>query len=92
MKAPAASGLYMIIVNFATSSWTVTPYTGPANLFIVGGATPGSWTNPVPVPSQQFTQNTKGIFQLTLPLTANESYLFTRKWRLEPRNMEVLCQ
>ncbi|MEI9912101.1 MAG: hypothetical protein WDO71_22080 [Bacteroidota bacterium] len=76
MKAPATSGLYMIIVNFATSSWTVTPYTGPANLFMVGGATPGGWTNPVPVPSQQFTQNTKGIFQLTLPLTANESYLF----------------
>lgn len=76
MKAPATSGLYMIIVNFATSSWTVTPYTGPANLFIVGNATPGDWTNPVPVPSQQFTQNTKGIFQLTLPLIANNSYLF----------------
>lgn len=76
MKAPATSGLYMIIVNFATSSWTVTPYTGPADLFMVGGATPGGWNNPVPVPSQQFTQSTKGIFQLTLPLTANESYLF----------------
>jgi starch-binding outer membrane protein SusE/F len=75
LKAPAASGLYMIIVNFATSSFTVTPYTGPSNLFIVGDATPGGWTNPVPVPSQQFTQNTTGIFQLTLPLTADKSYL-----------------
>lgn len=76
MKAPATSGLYMIIVNFATSSWTVTPYTGPSNLFIVGDATPGGWANPVPVPSQQFTQTTTGIFQLTLPLTADKSYLF----------------
>jgi starch-binding outer membrane protein SusE/F len=76
MKAPATSGLYLIIVNFATSSWTVTPYTGPTNLFIVGGATPGGWTNPVPTPSQQFTQNSTGIFQLTLPLTADQSFLF----------------
>ena len=75
LKAPATSGLYMIIVNFATSSFTVTPYTGPSNLYIVGDATPGGWTNPVPLPSQQFTQNTTGIFQLTLPLTADKSYL-----------------
>ena len=76
MKAPPTSGLYLIIVNFATSSWTVTPYTGPSNLFIVGDATPGGWTNPVPTPSQQFTQNTTGIFQLTLPLNADKSFLF----------------
>jgi hypothetical protein len=76
LKSPATSGLYMIKVNFATSSFTVTPYTGPSNLYIVGDATPGDWNNPVPLPSQQFTQNTKGIFQLTLPLTANKSYLF----------------
>ena len=76
MKAPPTSGLYLIIVNFATSSWTVTPYTGPSNLYIVGDATPGGWDNPVPTPSQQFTQNTKGIFQLTLPLNADKSFLF----------------
>jgi hypothetical protein len=76
MKAPATSGLYLIIVNFATNSWTVTPYTGPSNLYIVGDATPGGWTNPVPVPSQQFTQTTTGIFQLTLPLTADNAFLF----------------
>lgn len=76
MKAPATSGLYLIIVNFATSSWTVTPYNGPSNLYIVGDATPGGWANPVPLPGQQFTQNTTGIFQLTLPLTADKSFLF----------------
>jgi hypothetical protein len=76
MKAPATSGLYLIIVNFATSSWTVTPYSGPSNLYIVGDATPGGWSNPVPTPAQQFTQNTTGIFQLTLPLTGGKSFLF----------------
>ena len=76
MKAPSTSGLYLIIVNFATSSWTVTPYAGPSNLFIVGDATPGGWTNPVPTPSQQFTQSSTGIFQLTLPLSADKSFLF----------------
>ena len=50
--------------------------TVPAELFIVGGATLGSWNNPVPVPSQQFTLTSPGIFELTVPLTSNQSYLF----------------
>ncbi len=49
----------------------------PANLFIVGGATPGSWNNPVPTPSQQFTQVSPGKFEIaSLQLTANQAYLF----------------
>ncbi|MCC7402242.1 MAG: SusE domain-containing protein [Chitinophagaceae bacterium] len=72
--APATTGLYSIVVNFATNTYTVTPV--PANLFIVGDATPGGWANPVPTPSQQFTQATPGVFQLTLPLTGGGSYLF----------------
>ena len=80
MKAPSTSGLYLIIVNFATSSWTVIPYTGPSNLYITGDATLGGWMAGngvgVPVPSQQFTQNTTGIFTLTLPLNADKSFLF----------------
>jgi starch-binding outer membrane protein SusE/F len=76
MKAPATTGWYTIIVNFATSSWTVTPYTGPSELYIVGDATPGGWANPVPDPAQKFTETNKGIFTLTLPLTADKSMLF----------------
>lgn len=72
--APAASGLYSIVVNFLTHSYTVTPV--PANLYIVGDATAGGWNNPVPTPSQQFTQTSTGIFQLTLPLTSGKAYLF----------------
>lgn len=79
--APSTSGLYKIIVNFATNSYTVTPYSGtlPANLYIVGDATAGGWANPVPTPSQQFTQVSNAEFQLTIPLTSGKSYLFLPK-------------
>jgi hypothetical protein len=73
--APSTSGLYKIIVNFATNSYSVTPYTGPSSLYIVGDATPGGWANPVPAPSQQFTKIKEGEFQLNIPLTAGGSYL-----------------
>jgi hypothetical protein len=50
--------------------------TPPANLYIVGGATPGGWNNPVPVPSQQFTQVSPGKFELaSIALTAGQEYL-----------------
>jgi hypothetical protein len=74
--APSTSGLYMIVVNFATNSYTVTPYAGPSNLYIVGDATAGGWNNPVPTPSQQFTQTGTAEFQITIPLTTGKSYLF----------------
>jgi len=74
--APSTSGLYMIVVNFATNSYTVTPYSGPSNLYIVGDATAGGWNNPVPTPSQQFTQTGVAEFQITIPLTSGKSYLF----------------
>lgn len=50
----------------------VTPV--PSNLFIVGGATPGGWGNPVPVPSQQFTK-AGNAFTITIQLTAGQEYL-----------------
>ncbi len=76
--APAASGLYEIIVNFQTGSYTVTPYanTIPDNLYIVGDATPGSWDNPVDLPSQQFTKIDATSFGIILNLNAGASYLF----------------
>ena len=77
--APATSGTYKIVVNFETNTYTVTPFTGltiPDNLYIVGDATPGGWANPVPTPSQQFTQLDNATFQITLPLVGTGSYLF----------------
>lgn len=78
--APATTGKYKIIVNFVTNTYTVTPYTGvdiPANLFIIGDATPLGWNNNSGLsPTQQFTQINNSEFQLTVPLTAGNSYLF----------------
>ncbi len=76
--APATSGLYQIIVNFQTGKYTITPFTAsiPTNLYIVGDATAGQWNNPVPVPSQQFTQLDAGSYGIVVNLTAGKSYLF----------------
>ena len=81
LKTPAASGMYKIIFDFQQGKFTVTPYTGTlaTDLFIVGNATPGGdaagWNNPVPVPSQQFTRVNSSLFELTIALNANKSYL-----------------
>jgi hypothetical protein len=76
--APAASGLYEIVVNFQTGTYTVTPsaITIPDNLYIVGDATAGGWNNPVPTPSQQFTRIDAVSFGIIVDLTAGKSYLF----------------
>ncbi len=76
---PTTSGLYKIVVDFIKGTYTVTALTTnpiPANLYIVGDATAGGWNNPVPVPSQQFTQVSNGDFQITVPLVSSGSYLF----------------
>ncbi|HET7898096.1 MAG TPA: SusE domain-containing protein, partial [Flavisolibacter sp.] len=72
--APATSGLYRILVDFATNSYSVMPV--PDNLYIVGDATAGGWSNPVPTPSQQFTKNGTGLFELTTTLNGGKAYLF----------------
>ncbi len=65
-------------------SFTVTPFAIPpkvappasGKLFMVGGATPGGWNNPVPEPAQQFTKISETMYTLNVSLTANEGYLF----------------
>lgn len=78
--SPATTGLYQILVNFQTGTYTVTPHTGfvpvPSNLYIVGDATAGGWNNPVPVPAQQFNRINLTQFELTVPLIGGKSYLF----------------
>ena len=79
MTGPTTSGLYKIIVDFLKGTYTITPAAAgdiPTNLFIVGDATAGGWANPVPVPSQQFTQTSSGEFKISIPLLATGSYLF----------------
>jgi hypothetical protein len=72
--APGADGQYLIVVNFATNTYRVVLYSG--NLYMVGDATPGGWNNPVPLPSQQLTETSLGVFELNLALTADKSFLF----------------
>lgn len=61
----------------------VTPYAIPpkvdppvsGELFLVGNATPGQWNNPVPVPTQKFTQVNPLLYEITIPITGGNSYL-----------------
>ena len=78
---PAADGLYKLVMDFQSGKFTVTPFTQqhglPNELFIVGGATPGGWNNPVPVPTQQFTRINSTRFEIaSINLKAGEKYLF----------------
>jgi hypothetical protein len=75
--APATSGLYKIVLDFQLGKFTVTPFVGalPDNLFIVGDATIGGWSNPVPIPSQRFTRLNSAQFEGTFQLVANKQYL-----------------
>ena len=81
LKAPATSGMYKIILDFQTGKFATTPYTGTlaTDLFIVGNTTPGGdatgWNNPVPVPAQKFTRINSSLFELTIPLIANKTWL-----------------
>jgi hypothetical protein len=50
------------------------PTTG--KLYLVGDASPGGWSNPVPVPSQEFTQISNTLYELTIALTGDKSLLF----------------
>lgn len=48
-------------------------------LFIVGAATVGGWTNPIPAAdsaAQQFTTISKTAYKITLPLTGGKEYKF----------------
>lgn len=67
-----------------TLKYNVTPYAIPpkvnppatGKLFIVGSATAGGWNNPVPVPSQEFTQISPTLYEITVTLTGGQSYLW----------------
>ena len=79
-NGPATSGWYTILVNFQAGTFSVTPYPTstqilPDSLYLVGSATPGGWNNPVPVPSQQFTQLNSTQFSITLSLSGGNQYL-----------------
>jgi hypothetical protein len=51
------------------------PLPASGRLFIVGGATPGGWNNPVPTPAQELTRIDETTFAAILTLSSG-SYLF----------------
>lgn len=75
---PANAGWYTIWLNFQTGNFTISPATDsvPDSLFLVGSATAGGWNNPVPEPSQVFTQLNASQFSISAPLSAAGQFLF----------------
>ncbi|MBM3439598.1 MAG: hypothetical protein FJX94_01890 [Bacteroidetes bacterium] len=77
--SPSTSGTYKITLDFQQGLFKVEPFTQqhglPSDLFIVGGATPGGWSNPVPLPSQQLTRRNSVQWDITLSLQNGQDYL-----------------
>lgn len=74
----ASSELVSNVVNFVVSPYSTKPtamYPVPNNLFIVGDATAGQWTNPVPVPTQQFVKLDEFTFGGIFELIGGKKYL-----------------
>jgi hypothetical protein len=78
-KAPSSTGFYKVTVDFQLGKYKVESFAQqhglPSDLFIVGGATPGGWNNPVPVPSQQLTRRNAVQWDVTLNFTTGQAYL-----------------
>jgi len=69
--------LYSNVIKYAVIPYLVVKVALPSSgdLFLVGNASPGGWNNPVPVPSQKFTQVSATVYELTIALTGGNSYL-----------------
>jgi hypothetical protein len=82
VKASLVNSSAILISNVL--KLTVTPYAIPpkvvppttGDLYLVGSATAGGWNNPVPLPTQQFTQITPTLYQITVSLIGGQEYLF----------------
>ena len=73
----SANGSEKLVSN--KISFTARPFPPPPKvaipfgneLFIVGGATPGGWNNPVPSPAQKFTRMSSTKYEITVNLTSD---------------------
>jgi len=71
------------VLKFVVTPYAIPPKVAPpttGHLYIVGSATPGGdahgWDNPVPVPSQEFTQISPTLYEITIALFGGKEYLF----------------
>jgi starch-binding outer membrane protein SusE/F len=78
ISSPTLSGIYTVIVDFATGTYSVTKAPGliatPASLYMVGDATALGWA--APNSTQKFTLIDDYTFEITLPLKAGKKYDF----------------
>ena len=72
-SAPLYSNVLKCVVTNYLDVAVPLPTTG--ELFLVGDATAGGWTNPVPVPAQKFTKTNSTTYQITVPLIGGKEYL-----------------
>lgn len=71
--------LYSNVIKMVITPYLDVKYPVPANLYITGSATPASWQCGCGEPellTQKFTKINSFTFEITLPLSANNSYLF----------------
>lgn len=67
------------VLKFTLTPFAIPPkVTPPASgqLYLVGSATQGGWNNPVPVPTQRFTQVSPTFYTITVPIIGGGSFLF----------------
>ena len=76
----SATALVSNVLKYAVVPYAIPPKVAPpasGHLYLVGSATAGGWNNPVPVPSQEFTQISPTLYQLDhFPLIGGQQYLF----------------
>jgi hypothetical protein len=73
IKSPAVSGVYQVILDFTTGTYSITPtelMPSPAELYIIGDATINGWN--APGNTQKFTKVDNNTFTLTTTLKAGK--------------------
>jgi hypothetical protein len=82
IKASLANGavpLYSNVIKIVITPYLDVVYPVPAKLFITGSATPASWQcgcGEAELLTQKFTKVSSSKFEITIALSANNSYLF----------------
>ena len=71
------AALYSNIFKYKATPYPIVKVPLPAggDLFLVGDASPGGWSNPVPTPSQKFTRVSTAVYEITVALTAGKEFL-----------------
>lgn len=67
------------VASFTTKPFAPPPKVPPppsGHLYLVGDATPGDWSNPVPLPSQEFTKVSNTLYQITVTLKGGKHFLY----------------